>query len=187
MTALSRLTNPQIVVLALWRLGGATRRRATEDVAVEAWKIAPDRFSWQLYKEFPNLDTARVALSDAKKVKYGGLVEGDNRVGWLLNASGLIWSEEHASKEDIGAASSQLRREDIQALESVRQHAFYVDWQKGKRKADAVKAADALDLPADAPRRTIVRRAEALLNAARLSRDGEMEEFLRWLLTGLDS
>ena len=62
----------------------------TEDVAVECWRLAPKKFSWKKYPEYPDSDTARVTLFDAAKPKYGRLVRGRNRrTGWMLTVAGI--------------------------------------------------------------------------------------------------
>ena len=46
----------EMVTLAVYRLGGAQRAVDTEDVAVEAHKLAPGRFSWRKYPDQINLE-----------------------------------------------------------------------------------------------------------------------------------
>src|SRR5689334_18326851 len=65
--SLTKLSQAEIVSLAVYRLGGAQRAVDTEDVAVEAHRIAPGRFSWKKYPDQINLELIRVFLSDAKK------------------------------------------------------------------------------------------------------------------------
>ncbi len=86
------LTNIQVVVLALYGLGGDDHPVDTEDVAVKANSIAPGRFAWRKYPEQISLEHVRVFLSDGKKAKYGSLVDGDGTRGWYLTAAGATWA-----------------------------------------------------------------------------------------------
>ena len=77
------LTDPlrqyHVVTAALHQLGGGSRAVDTEDVAVRSFELAPYLFAWQKYPEQINLELVRVALSDAKKPKNGGLTSGSGR------------------------------------------------------------------------------------------------------------
>jgi hypothetical protein len=99
----------EIVAVALHRLGGAQHPVDTEDVAVEAHRLAPGRFSWRKYPDQINLELIRVFLSDAKKV---GLVIGTGRAGWRMSQKGLQWADEasHALETaDTSRTRAQLR------------------------------------------------------------------------------
>jgi hypothetical protein len=85
----ANLSNIEVVVVALFRLGGDEEVRDTEDIAVEANRIAPGRFVWRKYSDQISLEHVRVFLSDAKKQKNGRLVSGDGTKGWRLTKAGL--------------------------------------------------------------------------------------------------
>lgn len=91
------LSNHQIVVLALYLLGGETSYVHTEDIAVRANELAPGRFSWKRHLEQINLEHIRVFLTDAKKDKNGRLVGGSNRTGWILSDRGLAFARNSVS------------------------------------------------------------------------------------------
>lgn len=81
----------EVGVMAIYLLGGATRSVDTEDAAMKCYEIAPNLFSWQKHKDQINLELVRVSLSDAKKIKNGGLLSGSGREGWRLSSKGLDW------------------------------------------------------------------------------------------------
>jgi len=87
---LSDLTNPQIATLGVARLGGDARAIDTEDIAIEAYKIAPKRFCWRKYPDRIEIATVRFALSDAVKMTPP-LLLGNNKGGWMLSPDGLKW------------------------------------------------------------------------------------------------
>jgi len=84
------LSNIDVALFVLYRLGGAERPIDTEDVAIECWRLVPEKFSWKKYPKYPESEPARVALFDASKPKYGRLVRGRNRrTGWMLTVAGV--------------------------------------------------------------------------------------------------
>src|SRR5271170_2535989 len=84
----------EMVTLAVYLLGHGQRAIDTEDVAVEAHRLAPGRFSWKKYPGQINLELIRVYLSDAK-IK-GELLIGSHRTGWKLTQRGLKWAQQVA-------------------------------------------------------------------------------------------
>ena len=65
------LSNVDISLFALVRLGGTTKKIHTEHIAWEAYQLAPERFSWRLQEfrdqGFPDKTPVRFALEQAKK------------------------------------------------------------------------------------------------------------------------
>lgn len=88
----SGLANHEIVTLAVFMLGGDTRRIDTEDIAVKADEIAPGRFNWRKY---PIIDkeTVRKRLWDASKPEKGGYLFGTEKEGWILTKAGLDYAK----------------------------------------------------------------------------------------------
>jgi len=178
------LANWQIAVLALYTLGGATSRQNGEDVAVKCFEIAPRRFGWEKYKEYPHLELARVALRDAKKEKYGVLVSGSEAQGWLLTADGRSWCEAHAGSFGVGESSrgwSALAEPEARALRQLRSHRIFNQWKRGDWAVAFYEIADALGFPADAPRPAVARRMEELAGAADVAGLSEVKDFVEWL------
>jgi len=85
----SKLLNHEIMTLAVFILGGATKKINTEDVAIKANELAPGRYVWRNYKDQINIEIIRAFLSDAKKDKYGRLLTGSGTHGWMLTEAGL--------------------------------------------------------------------------------------------------
>lgn len=98
-------SNLEIVVYGLGKLGGALRKVPTEDIAHEAFQLAPDRFSWVLerYGRFPDKLVTKTALEDAAKAKYGALVRGSYaretaKDGWFLTPEGTRWLSQNEER-----------------------------------------------------------------------------------------
>jgi hypothetical protein len=90
------LTNVDIALYALYKLGGDTAPIHTEDVALKCFQLVPERFSWKKYPKYPELDPARFALLDAAKSVYGKLarqvfkkIAGKRQSHWVLTSTGL--------------------------------------------------------------------------------------------------
>jgi hypothetical protein len=95
------LSNIDIAVYALFKLGGAEHKVHTENIAMECFKLSKERFSWRLpeYRDLADKELVRIALMDAAKEKYGRLVIGRSGVesvskevdGWSLTPIGAKW------------------------------------------------------------------------------------------------
>lgn len=118
--------NRELVVYCLYVAGGATKRVHTEDLALKCWELFPDSFSWTKYTQYPDKDIVRVALTDARKGKYGALVAGrvegkasgtshGEPEGWLLTDKGLAWIKENSDLFD-GVAAKHERKTHRQLL-----------------------------------------------------------------------
>ncbi len=82
------ITNRDICLYALINVGGDVGYVATEDVAVKAFEIYPQRFGLIRHPKYPDVDSVRVTLTDLRKEKYGSLVEGNKKRGWRVSSSG---------------------------------------------------------------------------------------------------
>lgn len=101
-----KLSDKDIVTYALYILGGWNRRIHTEDIALKCYELAPSKFSWVKYPQYPDPAPARFALESAKKPKYGALVKGGSERkrsaesigGWVLTAQGVQWIKVNKSR-----------------------------------------------------------------------------------------
>ena len=110
------LTSPpqvEVVTLAVYLLGGDQRAIDTEDVAIEAHRLAPGRFSWRKYPDQVNLELVRVYLSDGKKASKGGWLEGSGKEGWSLTPAGLKWAKDASRK--LAGRDLQRPRQDLRS------------------------------------------------------------------------
>jgi hypothetical protein len=93
------LSDKDIAIYALYLTGGWHKRIHTEDIALKCYELAPSKFSWVKYPQYPDLAPARFALEAAKKSKEGRLVKGEserkrtvnNIGGWILTEDGVQW------------------------------------------------------------------------------------------------
>lgn len=87
----NRFSKPQLVTIAVAILNGDTGHADREEVAIKVNDIAPGRFNWRKYPERIDLDAVGTALRSAKKTQNGGLIVGNNTIGWMLSPAGLKW------------------------------------------------------------------------------------------------
>lgn len=105
-TKAKALSNHQIVTLAVFLLGGDSKRVDTEDVAVKSNELAPGRFSWRKYPDQINIKNISAFLWDARKPKNGSYLIGADNDGWMLTESGL----DFAKSQVAGLKNSTLAR-----------------------------------------------------------------------------
>lgn len=93
------LTNRDVCLYSLFlEARGQSQLSPTEDIAIRAFQMYPQRFGLVRHPEYPDVDSVRVTLTDLRKPKYGSLVEGDKRKGWRLTESGKAWIQEHKTE-----------------------------------------------------------------------------------------
>ncbi len=186
-------SNVEVVVYALEILGGASKKIASEDVAVLAHKLAPDRFSW-IKKEYSDLAdkyVVKTALEDAAKVKTGNLVSGnyardESKDGWTLTPEGIRWLEENRDRVADGLSSSDkkpsLRPVEVKRLITrIKSSAAYKTYSK-QGTIEAVNPylfADLLQASPDAPSQILLTKMNRLLGLGEMIRDDEVLRFLK--------
>lgn len=146
------LANREVVVYALYLLGGATKRVHTEEVALKCFELAPDSFSWTRYPQYPDKDIVRVALTDARKGKHGGLVDGragqsrgqfqktqrrPTGDGWTLTDAGVKWIGQNVDRlrsRGCDSTPKEHRQKLLQFLGRVRQHKAFKQYERAPER-----------------------------------------------------
>ncbi len=107
MSAGRELSNVDIVLYSLHKLGGVSRKIHTELIAWEAYNFSEERFCWSLpefrKRKFPDKTAVRYALETAKKQK---LVEGragkdkggGESEGWQFAPEGIKWFSDNQAR-----------------------------------------------------------------------------------------
>lgn len=114
-------TNPEIVTLAVYLLGGDASYVDIEDAAMKASELSPGRFAWRKYPDQINIFQIASSLSDARKEKNGNYVMGSMQSGWMLTDKGLKFAQERVGELD----GANLTRKPQTAKER--------QWEKGER------------------------------------------------------
>jgi len=107
------LSSHEIVTIAVYLLGGDSKRIDTEDVAVKANQLVPGRFTWRKYRDQINIKYISAFLWDARKPKNGAYLIGADISGWMLTESGLSFAKERVKE----LKSSDLSRSPLSSKE----------------------------------------------------------------------
>lgn len=111
--------NHEIVTLAAFLLGGASKPIDTEDIAIKADSICPGRFSWRKHPEQISLDAVRKRLWDAQsKDRDFEYVTGSERKGWMLSPRGLAFATQAAQSLPEGGTVARRMSRDEQRMRS---------------------------------------------------------------------
>lgn len=197
-TSIEQIPNRELVVYALYLLGGDSNSVHTEDIAIKCFELLPSSFSWVKYPQFPDKDIVRVALTDARKESYGGLVEGRSgqkrgqsaktqrdpvEDGWMLTTTGIHWVRENRAELDRVVGSGQVkehRQRLLKQLKRIRDHAlfgYYTDNPTGF-SAPIGAIADLLRCRVDAEPDVWRERFEKILRQAVAAGQDDVRDFI---------
>ena len=188
------ISNVDIVVYALYQLGGVDKKIHTEKVCHKCYELSKKRFSWRLpeFSRFPDKEPVRIALMDAAKEKKGQLVQGRSGVestgketdGWLLTPSGAKWVLENQERleKELNLASGGTNRPDALRIKK----RFHQD-QAFKKflhcgNLDTVSQyefTDMLNCTPDANKATIQKKFERLKTQASVIEDARVQNFIK--------
>ncbi len=186
-------TNVDIVVFALASLEGAERSIHLEEIAIEAHRLAPGAFRWDLdkYAERVDKDKVRVSLTDAQKDKYGNLVRavGPKRQGlskptdvWRLSPAGVEWHMENRTRlsEEFGEQQRALKKGRARRVRDRIVHSdLYKEFEKnGRVDYQPFLFADLVESSPDADESVIQQRYDELLSQVVLLNEEGLKGFL---------
>jgi hypothetical protein len=166
------------VLVALLRLGGDAGMVDLEDVALEAYALAPERFRWRRH-EYPNLEFVRVVTSGSNKAAERLILR--ESYGRMLTVEGAARARQVAAAIAAAPAARNdtLRRKDLVELARMEGHPALAAWRsRGVEGPDAVDLADLVRCSPSTPLPVFevrLRRAQAI--AAHWRRD-ELARFL---------
>lgn len=191
--------NRELVVFTLHLLDGAIHRVHTEDIARKAHKLFPDSFSWTKYPDLPDKETVRIALCDARRAKYGSLVEGRSGRhrgqfsktgrdpqpdGWILTEAGMKWilsNQKQIESLTGSAAGPKLHRQKVlKQLARIKNHRLFADFVRDRAtfNPDIGGIAELLRCRVDAPQEVWAERFDGIRRKARLSKQEEILRFV---------
>lgn len=191
----NKLSDVDIVIYALYDLGGWQERIHTEDIALRCFKVAPSKFSWVKYKEYPDLMTAWFALGDAKKERYGALVVGgserkkgsgkDSFGGWRLSERGLQWikANKHRIEEALyGGISPDTRLLEDRRLKTLIKSQAYRKYIIHGEKAEISHAefAESLVCTVNTKPEILLERLDQLFLVADTLKQNEVKHFINY-------
>lgn len=181
-----KLTKKDAAVLALAKLGGATKVIHTEDAAIAAHEIDGDAFGWKRYPERVDLDAVRTTLRHEGEGK-APRIEGSIQNGWHLTPRGVAWLEANPALlsgaaitiASTPAAAQRWRAETREAGAAANRvltaEAFRL-WSDG-REFTARQAAAVFRIDEYTPAKDRTRKTAQLQELTR--GDAEIESFMR--------
>jgi len=190
-----KLSNLDIALFALYKLGGVSKKIHTENIAWEAYQLAKERFSWRLpefrEKGFIDKTPVRYALEQAKKKEKGRLVTGiaggdygkPELEGWHFTPQGAEWIKKNESRilDALRQEAPHLRKlEADHFIRRVKTDPCFVSFIKNGNLNDVSSYlfTDMLACAPDASKEIMRQKFERLLTTANLVNDKEILKFL---------
>lgn len=177
------VSNSDLLLYSLYRLGGAGRYVDVEDVFVEVWKLAPARFSWRKYP-YPQYKVAHVALSDVSEP--GLLMRTEDGLCRQLTAKGVERVESRLALFER-LASGHLRappgrRPSQRVVVGLERHPIVKRFVAGEAvRPGRHEVATLLRCAPDAPQPVWHERWQSLMSAAADAGRTDLLQFLRSL------
>jgi hypothetical protein len=176
-----------VITLALEDAGGSIGRVDTEDVAVAAYRLAPNYFSWRKHQEHIDLDLVRMTLRHATERGYGSRVGGSIKSGWHLTARGLQWLSDNGGMRrklstpgrgsERGVAQAVQTSERPRDLDRIRHSEAFTAW-KERRAVTPRAAAAAFRIDGYTPGRERTFLVAQVVRSAQSQGDKELTRFL---------
>jgi len=191
----NELSNMDIALFALYKLGGISKKIHTEYIAWEAYQLAKERFSWRLpefrEKGFPDKTPVRFALEQAKKKEFGKLVSGRaggdiNRPeleGWRFTPQGAEWIKDNEGRilKLIGQKAPDLPKLVAERfVKQLKNDTSFVSFQKNRNlgEVSSYMFTDMLACAPDASKEIIRQKYDRIVSTANLVNDKEILQFL---------
>ncbi len=132
----NELSNVEILTLVIYWLGGAATPVDLEDAAVEAFNLAPKKFSWIKYADQIDLRIVQYAIRDACKPDVNYL-KGTSKHGYMLTELGFEWAKKFDEKKQLSTASrkmspSNLIDKEIMRLQTTHAYQKFIAGEKDK-------------------------------------------------------
>jgi hypothetical protein len=187
-TEQAEVSNVTIALASLERRGGAERYVDIEDVTIEAYRIAPERFSWRTKREFPSQERVRTAFVHAnqqhqRKERGPLVVSNTDGSSWKLTAEGLDWIRRKTARADRSIKVARVASSgsvSARRIREIRRHPAFEAYRNGKPIAQIARheLAELLVCPPDAPRTAVLRKLDRARTAAVDVQDDEVTRFL---------
>lgn len=189
------LSNVDVALYALYKLGGIAKHIHTEDIAWESYQLAKERFSWRLSKfrekGFPDKTPVRFALEQAKKKENGQLISGraggdagGELEGWSFTQSGVRWIKENEQRivNLLNEDTLQVpKREADRFIKRIKSDPLFKHYEQNKHldQVQSYMFTDMLVCAPDASKNIIKKKFEQLSSTAELIGKLEIIVFLK--------
>jgi hypothetical protein len=183
------VSNVVLALSSLDQVGGSVKFVDIEEVALEAFKIAPDRFGWRTRKQFPSWERVRTAFVHAnqnqqRKGSPPLVVSDTDGSAWRLTADGVAFVRENAAKTEKLTGRKRARASQSsqsgRRVREIRKHKVFVKFEQGTPISEVARfeLADLLVCPPDSSTAAVVRKLDMARAAAVDVDDAEVVRFL---------
>ncbi len=185
MTQEISLNDKDIVIYALYVLGGYQKRVHTEDIALKCYEIAPARFSWIKYPQYPDIQPVRFALEKCKPLVVGSSERKLPTIitGWRLTNDGIQWMKMNLDRivKQLGKKQSPTERlvdnRRIKALINSKAFNKYLA-EGGKAEISHAEFAESIVCTINTKPEILFERIEQLYSAADLLNQDKVKQYL---------
>lgn len=178
-------TSVDIALAALERLGGASRHVDIEELAIEAYRSAPQLFRWRTRREYPSPEKVRMALVHANERRSEPLVVSNPKgLAWRLTSAGVAFVGVGSATTGVARSSASPSSPSGRRVREIRRHPAFVKFAHGTPIAEIERyqLADLLLCPPDSSAVAVMRKADAARAAALDIDDHDVERFLGELM-----
>lgn len=181
------LNDKDIVIYALYVLGGYENRVHTEDIALKCYEIAPARFSWTKYPQYPDIQPVRFALEKCKPLVVGSSERKlpTTITGWRLTNDGIQWVKLNLNR--IGEQLSKKQQPTERLVDNRRIKALINSKSFNKYLGEGEKAeishaefAESLVCTVNTKPDIVSERIEQLYSAADLLNQDKVKQYLNF-------
>ena len=170
-------------LLALHRLGGSSHDVDIEDIALEAFRLAPSLFCWRRHPNYPSIEAVRLSfktLERVHRIRYTVSPKGHER---MLTVEGIKRAQEVAGlldrRGDAPSPGDALRRPIHRDLARILAHPAYASWQaKGASGLDRLDLGDLIRVVSGSPASAYT---DALLRAQSQATDAGQNDLAAFL------
>lgn len=178
--------NADLLVWAMYLLGGHERWVDVEDMYLKAFELAPARLSWRTRSDVPDYKKCAKALQeleDTKRSEHLGLLAKQGSYLRKLTESGLQWCEKYQSTLSrlysggfVPSATTQEAGRVIRDLE--KSEVFLSFQQLGRVECDLWELAEALRCMVDSSPAVWAARLDSVAIAAKANGRRDILEFI---------
>ncbi|MFC1955324.1 hypothetical protein ACFLWZ_02135 [Chloroflexota bacterium] len=179
------LNDKDIVLYALYSLGGFQNRIHTEDIALKCYELAPSRFSWTKYPQYPDIQPVRFALEKCKPLIIGGSErkQPSKITGWRLTDKGIKWLETNLTRIENqlrGKQSPNVRLVDTRRMKSLMNSLAYKKFIVEGENAEIYHAgfAESITCTVNTKPDVLSERLEQIYSMANMLKQDEVKEYV---------